>query len=103
MSIHYDEKGKIFTEIIAKDPIPAIIQTPTHRIYGNVYVRQGDRLIDELVAANEFLAITDATVLNLDGEVAFKTKFMTINRSYIVWIFPESEQETPGNDGEGNP
>ena len=48
MTIEYDTKGKIFTNIISKETTPAAIQTTTHRIEGEVHIRQSARFKDEL-------------------------------------------------------
>jgi len=43
-----DEKGKIFTEVVTKLPVPIMMQTTTHRVLGNIHVRPDQRLKDEL-------------------------------------------------------
>jgi hypothetical protein len=65
MVIEYDEKGKFYTDIITKDMILSHIQTHTHQIRGNVHVRKGDRLSDEINNANVFLAVTNAEIFSL--------------------------------------
>ncbi len=93
MTIHYDDKGKYFTDIVTKNDVSAIIQTLTHRIHGRIHVRQGTRLLDELNNANQFLPITDAVVLTGDGEEDHKSEFITLNRDHIVWILPQEEPD----------
>jgi hypothetical protein len=90
MKPHITETGKFFTQIITKDPIPAVIQTLTHRIEGTVHIRRGDRLIDELTSADQFLAVTDAIVYT-KGEVVYRPGFLTINRDHIVWLMPTED------------
>ena len=34
MSIRFDDKGKFFTDVISKEAVPVLIQTPTNRIQG---------------------------------------------------------------------
>ncbi len=48
MKIEFDEKGKYYTDIVSKDALPATIQTQTHRIRGNIYVREEERVKDAL-------------------------------------------------------
>ncbi len=67
MEIEYDEKGKFFTDVVSKDVISADIQTMTHHIRGNVHVRKGDRLSDEINQPNVFLPVTSAKIYNQDG------------------------------------
>jgi hypothetical protein len=100
MSIHYDEKGKFYTEIVSKDPRAVIIQTLTNRIRGTVYVRRGERLIDELRDGDRFMAVTDAILYDLKGTLLMKSDFMSINRDQIVWIAPEEEvHNEPSQEG----
>ena len=39
----FDNKGKIFTDVISKESVTAVIQTVTHQIRGFVHVRPGER------------------------------------------------------------
>lgn len=92
MAIEYDEKGKFFTDIISKDVIRVEIYTITHHIRGNVHVRKGDRLSDEINQPNLFLPVTQAEILKLDGEKLGKRDFLAINREHIVWLMPAEEK-----------
>ena len=91
MSTHFDEKGKFFTPVITKEPVPVIIQTVLHRINGNIYVRPEDRIKDELDRADAFLAITEATIFDLMGQEIFSADFITVNRYHIIWILPVAD------------
>ncbi len=89
----FDEKGKIFTDVISKRPVKVTIQTTIHRIQGEVYVRHGDRLKDELNKSESLIAVTNAQVFNqLDQEV-YHSSFLLINRHNIIWLFPDEEDE----------
>lgn len=92
MTIEYDEKGKIFTDIVSKVAIQATIQTTTHLVRGRVHVRRDQRIKDELDQNENFLAVTDVTVLAPDGQALFQAPFMAVRRSHIVWIIPEQNQ-----------
>jgi len=91
MTIEFDDKGKFFTDVITKVTVPAIIQTATQRIHGNIHVRRDQRLKDELDINDKFLAVTDATIHAFDGQVLYQCKFVSIQRTQIVWVIPESE------------
>lgn len=91
MTLEFDEKGKIFTDVITKDPTEVILQTLTHQVEGTVFVKRGDRLIDELNNTDQFLAVTDAVVLNTKGEQLYKCEFLTVNTSHIIWLLPKDE------------
>ena len=88
MTIEFDEKGKIFTDIVSKVAIPAVVQTTQHLIRGNVHVRRDERLKDELDRDELFLAITDASVVGADGQVLYQTRFLAVRRAQIVWVMP---------------
>jgi len=92
VSIEYDEKGKFFTNVIAKIPVHATIQTTMQLIQGNVYVRKGERLKDELDRDEIFLAVTDASVLDVNGKAVFETSFLAVQRAQIIWVRPDEEE-----------
>ena len=89
MTIEYDDKGKIFTEIVSKIAIYATIQTTTHLMRGRIHVRRDQRFKDELDLDESFLALTDVSVLAPDGQVLFQAPFMALKRTHIVWVIPE--------------
>lgn len=97
MSIDYNEKGKIFTDVISKIPVFATIQTATHRIRGRLHVCPDQRVKDELDRAETFLALTEATVFNADGSVLYETPFLAVQRASIVWVLPESNPNVGGS------
>jgi len=89
MTLHYDDKGKFYTEYISKNAVLAVIQTLTHRITGKIFIRVGERLSDELNQSDQFLAVTEATIFDDQDEVSYKGDFITVNRDHIIWIMPE--------------
>ena len=97
MTIEYDDKGKIFTDIVTKVAIQATIQTTTHLIRGHVHVRRDQRIKDELDLNENFLAVTDVSVLGADGQALFQAPFLAVRRSHIVWVIPEHEKNKEKN------
>lgn len=91
MSIEYDEKGKIFTDIISKIAVHATVQTTTHMMRGRIHVRKDQRIKDELDRNESFLALTDVSVLDSDGQTLFQAPFLALQRSHIIWVFPEQK------------
>lgn len=89
MTIEYDDKGKIFTDIVSKVAIQATIQTTTHMLRGHIHVRRDQRIKDELDVNENFLALTDVSVLGPDGQTLFQAPFLAVRRSHIVWVIPE--------------
>jgi hypothetical protein len=90
MTFDYDDKGKIFTDVVSKIAVYTTIQTTTHMIRGRVHVRRDQRIIDELDQDENFLAVTDVSILGMDGQPLFQTPFLAVRRAHIVWVFPES-------------
>lgn len=88
MSIEYDGKGKIFTDVISKVVVYATIQTTTHTLRGRLHVRRDQRVKDELDREESFLALTEVSVLGVDGNVLFEAPFLAVRRSHIVWVLP---------------
>jgi hypothetical protein len=93
MTFEYDEKGKIFTDIVTKVGIAARLQTTTHMLRGKIHVRRDQRIKDELDVNESFLAMTDVTVLGPDGQTLFQTPFLAVRRSHIIWVMPEPNQD----------
>jgi hypothetical protein len=89
MSLHYDDKGKFYTDYVSKNAVSAIIQTSTHRIIGKIFIRVGERVSDELNESDKFLAVTDASIFDSAGDLLYKSEFITVNRDHIIWIMPE--------------
>jgi hypothetical protein len=92
MTIEYDDKGKIFTDIVSKIAVYATVQTTTHLIRGRLHIRRDQRIKDELDGSEKFLALTEVTVLNAEGQVLFEAPFMAVHRNHIVWVLPEQNK-----------
>jgi hypothetical protein len=92
MSIEYDEKGKFFTDVVTKVSIPATVQTTNQLLRGEVHIRKGERLKDELDRDETFLAMTNVSVYGVDGQVQFDAPFLAVQRSQIIWVLPDQEE-----------
>lgn len=93
MTFEYDEKGKIFTDIVSKVAVSATVQTTTHLMRGQLHVRKNQRIKDELEINESFLALTDVTVLGTDGQTLFQAPFLAVRRSHIIWVLPEQNHD----------
>lgn len=91
MTTQFDEKGKIFTNVIAKKAVMVTIQTLTHKIHGEIYVRPNERIKDELDRSEQFLAVTNAVVFGPQDDELYHSDFLTLNLSHIVWLIPDDE------------
>lgn len=88
-----DEKGKLFTEVVTKIPIPVTVQTVTHQLVGRIHIRPDQRIKDELDSAEPFLAVTDASILDADGKTVRRADFLAVRRDQIVWVVPEEKDK----------
>ena len=96
MTIEYDDKGKVFTDVVSKVAIPAVVQTTQHLIRGNIHVRRDERLKDELDRDELFLAMTDASMIGAEGQEMHKARFVAVRRAQIVWVMPAREAQESG-------
>jgi hypothetical protein len=87
MSMRFDEKGKFFTDVISKEAVAVILQTPVNRIY----LRPGSIIKDEINQAEIFMAITEATIFDNSGQELYQSNFIAVHRDHILWILPVNE------------
>ncbi len=93
MSFEYDEKGKIFTEVVTKKPVAAVVQTTTHLLRGNIHIHPDERIKDELDRDEPFLAMTDVEMLDADGKTIRRADFLAVQRRQIVWVMPDEKKD----------
>jgi hypothetical protein len=91
MATQFDEKGKIFTNVISKKPVMVTIQTTMNKIHGEIYVRPNERIKDELDRSEQFLAVTNAIVYNAQDAEIYRSDFLTLSLNHIVWLIPDDE------------
>jgi hypothetical protein len=70
-----------------------VIHTQGSVIIGDVYVRPRNRLIDELIGSDAFIAVTDAEVYEKPNNARVRTKFLALNREHIIMAMPWDEME----------
>ena len=93
MYASFEEKGKIFTDVVTKQPVEALIQTTQHLIQGFIHIRPQERLKDEINQNESFLAVTSAKIFNNQGNVLYRSNFVAINRGHIIWLLPIRDME----------
>jgi hypothetical protein len=97
MVTQFNDKGKIFTDVIPKHPVKVWIQTVNSQIRGQIHVKHDTRIKDELDGTLKFLALTSASIFSEDGmKLTTKCGFMTVNIDQIVWIIPEDDLQSDG-------
>jgi hypothetical protein len=98
MFTQYEEKGKIFTNVVTKSHVTVKIQTTTNLVRGTVHVRPDERLKDELNQSEMFIAVTDASIYNLKGKLVYRARFLALNVTQIIWLYQEDDQERTGDE-----
>ena len=98
MTVQVDANGKLFTDVVPTVAVRATLQTTTQLIQGDIHVRVGERLKDELDHPAAFLAVTDVEVVGPNGHVLFRTPFLAVNRAQLVWVMPAAEE----NEGQSS-
>lgn len=92
MVTQYDDKGKIFTQVVSKDPFSVLIQTTHNFVEGAIHVRPDMRLKDEVNGLREtFLAVTEAVVFDTQKVELYRANFLLLNIHQIIWIIPREE------------
>ncbi len=92
MTMRIDAKGKIFTDVVHKERVPSLIQTETNLIHGDIFLRPDQRIKDELNNNQEkFIAVTEAEIYGADGQVKYRSPFLTLNKDHVIWIRPDEQ------------
>jgi hypothetical protein len=94
MFVPFDEKGKIFTNVVAKKPAVVVLQTTTNFIRGKIHIRPDERIKDAVNQPEIFLAVTEAIIYDNQMKELYRCNFLAVNRDQIVWIIPEVEIES---------
>lgn len=95
MSTMYDQSGKIFTHVIAKEPVKVIIRTRTSRIEGEIYKKHDERVSDAVNETPQFIAVTNAVIYELQAgvETSRQADFLVVNRDAIEWLLPQEQEQ----------
>ena len=94
MVTQFDEKGKIFTNVIQKRPIWVTIQLELNQIHGLIHIPFNGRLKEELDDKFSFLAVTQGDLLSVDGkDVLLSSRFIAVNKSQIIWLIPDNDED----------
>lgn len=70
------------------DKTKVIILTANHRIKGNISLYSNVRLTDYIVEARTFIAVTDAEVMDINGNLIFNASFLNVQKDHIEIIVP---------------
>lgn len=94
LEVHYDDKGKFFTEHRVKEKIPVIIQTSSHKIFGTIEIPPSNDITKELNSLkNDFLTVFDAAIQGKDKQTHHETETLTLNRNQIIWVINNIEEQ----------
>ena len=70
------------------DKTKVVILTINYRIKGDISLYSNVRLTDYIVEAKPFMAVTDAEVMDMNGNLIFKTSFLNVQKDRIEIIVP---------------
>ena len=88
MFAQFDEKGKIYTQVVSKIQVEVIVQTTQHTIRGKIHIRPDSRLKDELNFQEPFFALTDVEISDPQGVIIQKADFLAVQRTQVIWVLP---------------
>ena len=102
MDYTLDYKGKHFTQRINKKPVRVLACAQGTLISGFLHLTPEHRVKDELNDQEEFVAITDAEVRELQsGQVLYKSDVILLNKRHLIWVIPHDyDHESLHGDGD---
>ncbi|MBW2607772.1 MAG: hypothetical protein JRD05_09080 [Deltaproteobacteria bacterium] len=70
------------------DKTKVVILTTNYRIKGNISLYSNARLTDYIVEAKPFVAVTNAEVMDINGNLIFNASFLNVQKDHIEIIVP---------------
>lgn len=70
------------------DKTKVIILTTNHRIKGTISLYSNARLTDYIIEARPFIAVTDAEIMDINGNLIFNASFINVQKDHIEIIAP---------------
>jgi len=98
MTFDYSNEGKIFTDVISKIPYEVSIQTTSHLIKGMLHVRPDSRIKDQLDSEKSFVALTNVSIYDTDGNILYQSDFLAVQKEQIVWVLPKEKENKEANE-----
>ena len=75
---------------VNKQTIPVVIETLQNRIKGKVHVLYNHRPSDLLNSKEQFIAVTEATILGLHEDRCLGERpFLAVNKQHIVTLYKQ--------------
>lgn len=99
-AMHHIANVLSYSQKVEKITVEVVIKTKQDIILGSLHIRPIVRMIDDLLNADKFLAVTDAVVYDIRGNALFKTNFMALNRDDITYVVPQAELKELKNERE---
>jgi len=98
ITIIYDEKGKLYTNIVLKQAQQVKIQTTSQLLTGTIHIREEFRLKDELDLPEPFIALTGVKVFSPKGKIELFANFLAVRRDQIVWVSEDEDLQEVKDD-----
>lgn len=94
MKERVDEKGKVYTTRMSKEPLRVRIRVFDQVIEGTVHLHEDNRLKDELNQERGFIAVTGAKVFSVeDSRELYRSEFLVLNNDHILWAMPLKDRK----------
>ena|SRR5437588_12428561 len=92
-----DERGKFFTERVHTQSVQVLVRTLQGEVRGHFHILPGQRVKDMLNSADQFIALTEATMTN--EATTQEVKFVALNKQHIISLIPlEEDKKSPPKD-----
>jgi len=77
---------------VEQSEIEVVIFTQNSRVEGRLHLPSGGRLTDYLaLAERKFIPVTEAKIfMVLGNELLYTVPFLSLNKDFIVYIFPKT-------------
>lgn len=78
---------------VEQSVVEVIVFMSNSRVEGKLHLPAGGRLTDYLaLAERKFLPVTDAKIFLVpDNELIYTVPFLSLNKDFIVYIFPKKD------------
>lgn len=94
MVVHYDDKGKFYTDSTVTEKIPVRMKLTSGLIEGYIEISTYSRILEELNKENiEFLQLLNVKIFGEDNKVIQEINKVSLNRNHIIWVIKLEQEE----------
>lgn len=94
MVVHYDDKGKFYTDSTVTEKIPVRMKLTSGIVEGYIEISTYSRVLEELNKENiEFIQLLDVKIFGENNKVVQETNKASLNRNHIIWVIKLEQEE----------